>query len=134
MNVTFEVDEHLTKVAEAYTLDVIDMVGPSLDLSPQSINVVEATLETYAQTLTEANPTEEQVMQIAKGFGSYLGEVIRKHHGGQWGQITLDGKTAPGLKCVDGAFIWPWARVFNRLTKGASENVAHYFTANTRGL
>lgn len=86
MNASFEADEALQQLASAYELDVIDLVangfGKKLDSSPASIAIIEAVLETYAQSLAAAKPPEEKVMQVAKAFGSYVGEVLRKHHGG----------------------------------------------------
>lgn len=136
MNATFQADDALQQLASAYELDVIDLVstgfGKSLDSSPASIVVIEETLAVYADSLSAAQPSEEQIWQFAKAFGCDVGEVLRKHHGCTWGQITLDGKTAPGLRCADGSFIWPWARVYKRLTEGAENNVLHYFQSLVR--
>jgi hypothetical protein len=68
--------------------------------------------------------TDEQVLQFAKLFGSYIGEVFRRNHGGRWGIVTLEGASFPGFEAAaDAGRFWPWGRVQNRLRNGAQDNV-----------
>ena len=41
-------------------------------------------------------------MSFAKGFGSYVGEVFRRNHGGEWGMVTLGDHRFPGLRTTSG--------------------------------
>ena len=89
---------------------------------------IETVLDQFHREKAKARPTPEQVMQFAKLFGSYVGEVYRKNHGGSWGIVELNGEQFPGFKAqnVDSTF-WPWGRVRNRLMNGAEDNVWHYY-------
>jgi hypothetical protein len=78
---------------------------------------------------TKPRPTEEQVMSFAKAFGSYIGEVYRRSHGGEWGMVTLEGQSFPGLRTKSGVNFWPWGRALNRIMEGPENNVADYYKA-----
>jgi hypothetical protein len=63
-----------------------------------------------------------------------VGEVFRRNHGATWGQVTLDdGQTNPGMRAPDGSYVWPWGRVFKRLTAGPEESVSAYYAHLVRG-
>ncbi len=51
-----------------------------------------------------------------KLFGSYMGEVYRKHHSGEWeispSVINYNIGTHDSLT---GTYIWLWGRVYNRI-------------------
>ena len=125
-------DEKVQKVAEAYALDACDFLRDhfrvTLDWSDKSIQQIESALDTFHGELQSAKPTPEKVMEFAKMFGSYVGEVFRKNHGATWGFVEADGRRSPGLKAqkADLTF-WPWSRVRSRLVNGAENNVWHYY-------
>jgi len=130
---SFDADPKIQKMAEAYALDTVNLAktrfGIELDWSDASIADVEKTLaQVHASYLaTTPRPTEEQVMSYAKGFGSYVGEVYRRNHGGDWGMVSLNGQKFPGLRTKAGTNFWPWARVANRITDGNENNVVDYY-------
>jgi hypothetical protein len=66
-------------------------------------------------------------MLFAKVFGSYIGEVYRRNHGGEWGMVDLDGQKFPGIKNKFGTSFWPWGRALNRITQGSENNVTDYY-------
>lgn len=66
-------------------------------------------------------------MLFAKFFGSYIGEVYRRNHGGEWGIVNLNEKKFFGFRTKSGTMFWPWARVSNRIVDGAENNVLHYY-------
>jgi hypothetical protein len=76
---------------------------------------------------TKRRPTEEQVMPFAKAFGSYVGEVYRRSHGGEWGMVNLGGQSFPGMRSKAGANFWPWGRVLIRIMQGPENNVSDYY-------
>jgi hypothetical protein len=132
---TFIPDANVQKVAEAYARDAVDMartqLGISLDWSDESIANVEKALAMMHSSFitTSPRPTEEQAMSFAKGYGSYVGEVYRRHHGGEWGIIIRDGQKFPGLQTKLGIYFWPWGRALNRIMQGPENNVAEYYDA-----
>lgn len=130
---SFTPDANVQKMAQAYAQDAVDFAkrqfAISLDWSDSSISNVESALaEMHTLFLsTNPRPTEEQVMSFAKGFGSYLGEVYRRNHGGEWGIVNFSGQQFPGLQTKSGTNFWPWGRAFNRIMQGPENNVADYF-------
>jgi hypothetical protein len=130
---SFTPDDKIQKVAEAYALDACDFLRDhfriTLDWSDGSIQQIESAMDRFHREAAKAKPSPEQVMQFAKMFGSYIGEVYRKNHGASWGLAELNGQKFPGLKAQksDTTF-WPWGRAKNRLVDGAENNVWHYYS------
>jgi len=129
----FEADEKIAMIAEAYALDAVDLFRRryriELDWTDNSIDRIETVSghmhESYRTT--RPKPDEEMLMEYAKAFGSYIGEVFRRNHGGEWGMVTLDGRRLPGFRSTKGRLFWPWSRARSRLVEGPEENVAHYY-------
>lgn len=130
---SFVADPNVQKIATAYALDAVDLArsqfGISLDWSDASIEKVEkALVKMHASYIaTTPRPTPEQVMSFSKGLGSYVGEVYRRNHGGEWGMVSLNGQKFPGLRTKAGTNFWPWGRVSNRITDGDENNVLDYY-------
>jgi len=128
----FEPDSKIERIAEAYALDAVDLAqkrfGVMLDWNDSSIQEVETILKRLHETISRAKPSEEQVLQFAKIFGSYVGEVFRRNHGARWGMVDLGIDRFPGMQTKrTGAEFWPWGRTQKRLTRGPEDNVWHYF-------
>jgi len=105
------------------------------DNSPVTILVLEEMLEELYGELHKKSlkrslglgPNEVDIAQWANLWGIYLGETLRQQLGGKW--IT-GHEEAPNLLAVelpDGTVIFPTARVFRRLSDGASQSVASYY-------
>jgi len=122
----------------AYALDAVDMArarfGVELDFSEGSVQALEGILgnlhESVPTGLRRAfrrGPTQEQLDQMAKIWGGYLGEVMRRRWGGEWATHTA---LQPGyiltLKLGDHE-IYPPARVYKRMVNGREDNVWHYY-------
>jgi len=133
MNTNFTPDSNIQKIAEAYALDAVDFAKSqfniSLDWSDDSIKDVENILGKMhvSYIATNPHPTEEQVMSFAKAFGSYIGEVFRRHHGGEWGIVRLDKKEFPGFRTKKDINFWPWGKVFQRIIEGNANNITVYY-------
>jgi hypothetical protein len=131
---SFTPDANVQKVAEAYALDAIDFAKKqfniSLDWSDPGVAKVEQALAMMHSSFltTTPRPTEEQAMTFAKAFGSYVGEVYRKNHGGSWGFVSLNGQQFPGLQTKSGVNFWPWGRAQSHHAK-FENNVADYYRA-----
>jgi hypothetical protein len=136
VNNGFQNDPDIARIAEAYALDAIDLAQQNfkvkLDWTEHSIKGVEAMPSHLHEQMAAANPPEKTVWTFAKAFGSYTGEVYRKHHGGTWGMVNLDGEEFPGIQGSDGATFWPWGRVHQRLTAGPENNVWDYYQRLTK--
>ncbi len=127
-------------VMKVYALDAIDFAKQNfnidLDYSENSVKSVETILSNlhdavpkgFIAKLTQKSPSHQQIDQIAKMFGGYIGEIIKKIWGGKW---KLESKAFPGqqvitLELKDGADIWPHFKCGKRLTNGPADNVWHY--------
>lgn len=105
------------------------------DHSAASIELLEGILEEIHRHLHEPSfkrriglgPSESDIEQWANLWGIYLGESLRTQLGGHW---IMGHEEAPNLLALefdDGTIAFPTARVFRRLTDGASENVVAYY-------
>jgi hypothetical protein len=134
---TFLHDPRVARIAEAYALDAVDFAANTfnikLDWSDASIERVEAILTKLSESLPTAKPPEDAVWNFAKAFGSYMGEVFRKNHGGEWGMVTLEGKTFPGMRMRTDSFFWPWSRAHRRIVEGSENNVLTYYRGVVAG-
>jgi hypothetical protein len=128
----FAEDPKLQQIAQAYAQDAVDFARQHanlpLDWSDASVAHIETILTNLYEQIASVKPSDEQVAQFGKLFGSYVGEVFRRNHGASWGLVTLEGQSFPGLKTAGSAqLFWPWGRVQNRLRNGPGDNVWHYY-------
>jgi hypothetical protein len=128
----FYPDPQVAEVAGAYALDAVDLAarnfGVTLDWSESSVRQVEHMLGRLHDEMASAQPPEEAVSTFAKAFGSYVGEVLRRHHGGEWGAVSMGGQSFPGLRQSGGGLCWPWGKAHKRLVDGPEDNVWHYYS------
>src|SRR5262249_39708386 len=132
MGITFKPSADHARLVEAYALDAVDAAakhGVTLDFSEARIEHIESILATMHDEMSTAQPSEEVVWTFARMYGSYIGEVMRRRHGGTWGVATLGNDDAVALDLPaakpNRQIVWPWYRVLNRFRKGAEENVWH---------
>lgn len=101
--------------------------GADLDFSIASVEQVEQILANMHERSAKAAPgqgaTPEQIDGAVKAWGPYVGEVLRRVHGGHW---TLD--RASGVITLDlpGAKVFPLEKVHKRLVNGEADNVAYF--------
>jgi hypothetical protein len=77
-----------------------------------------------------AGPTEDQISSAATLWGVYVGEVIRRHYGGQWGM----GEDSILSLAVGETQIFPIAKARKRIVDGPAENIRYYFASVTKLL
>lgn len=128
----FAEDAKVREAAEKAALDAIAFARKNfnveLDYSDSSIAHIESIMENFDRnTSGRGLPRAEVLAQFGRMFGSYVGEVYRKNHGGAWGVITNDGNSIPGVQGANGILFWPWARVENRMRQGPEESVLDYY-------
>ena len=125
----FAPDAKIQQIAEAYALDAIDLAkknfGVTLDGTDESIAQVESVFVTLHQAMAQ-KPPAEVIWTFAKTFGSYTGEVFRKHHGGEWGRLSQEGSIVATMRW-NGTLFWPFARAHKRIVDGPENNIWHYY-------
>ncbi len=98
----------------------------ALDFSSDSLEGVERIMVVLHKQAKEAAPdqklTDEQITELSKLWGTYVGEVIRRYYGGQWS--IVDG--TPDL-ALGGRQASPLAKVRKRIVDGPMENLKYYF-------
>jgi hypothetical protein len=119
MQAGFQSDPNILNMAEAYSLDAVDIAARNFKLT---LDWSEASIERVEEMLG--------VLHERQGIGSYIGEVFRKHHGGEWGIVQLGADRFPGIQDKNGARFWPWSRVQKRLVAG--RRIMSGTTINTR--
>jgi hypothetical protein len=102
--------------------------GHLLDFSPESVKHVEEILgaryEAFKESIAAKQVSEQALSAVINVWGSYLGEVFRRHYGGQWAR----GDNGPSLT-IGQAKIFPLSKVYKRLVEGPGDNVQFYFHA-----
>jgi hypothetical protein len=96
--------------------------GESLDFTSESLEAVERIMTKLQKQ--EPKLTDEQIAELSKSWGVYVGEVIRRYYGGQW--VMVEG--VPDV-ALGGKHASPVAKVRKRLLGGATENLKYYFTS-----
>jgi hypothetical protein len=122
----------------AYALDAVDLArtrfGVELAFTERSIEALEgilgglhASIPTGLGRVFRRGPTQEQLDQMAKVWGGYLGEVMRRLWGGEWATHTA---LQPGyvltLK-LGNREVYPPTKVYKRMVNGPEDNVWHYY-------
>ena len=105
----------------------------SLDFSDDSLGGVErilSVLHKQASNPSGEGLTEEQLAEASKMWGAYVGEVIRRHYGGQW-STSEDGVLQIALSGTSPA---PVVKVRKRIVDGAADNVKFYVASIAKAL
>jgi hypothetical protein len=118
-------------MAHAYAEQAI-MIGREfhvqLDYSENSLMEVETILSQLSQEMPANQPSADDVSEMCKMWGSYLGEVVRRRFGGEWSIETYPGKQFATLTLsVNGNKLFPSMKVHRRLTEGDSDNVWSFY-------
>lgn len=96
-----------------------------LAVGKDSLDGVERILAAMHTLKTENNVTTAQIDSLSTIMGVFVGEIIRRHYGGQWrvgenGELELP---------YPGTTIHPISRVRKRIMDGPSENIRMYYAS-----
>ena len=107
--------------------------GEPLDFSSESLEGVERIMNKLHKQAKDAPAdqklTEEQITELSKRWGIYVGEVIRRYYGGQW--ALVDG--TPDL-ALGGKNCSPLAKVRKRIVDGPMDNLKYFFQSIMKQL
>jgi hypothetical protein len=136
-DLNFEPDDALAKTASDASVEAVKYAKQRFDVvldgSDASMADLERILDSFYRQKTDAGPDSLAVTRLGALFGSYVGEVFRKNHGGKWGFITGDAQRFPGVRADrSGQLFWPWGRVQNRIINGPADNVSDYYRVIVR--
>jgi hypothetical protein len=122
--------ESVAAMATTYAAQAVDAArefGADLDYSEDSLKKLEDILSRMKQQYAD-NPTQDQLDERCKMWGSYLGEVVRRRFGGTWSIETYPGKGFATLTLsVGGSKLFPSMKVHRRLTQGEDDDVWAFY-------
>jgi hypothetical protein len=125
----------IADMMRAYSEDALDLANQlnfELDYSEESLVKLDQILESYHQGIPKGikklfskGPSEEQINQMAKIWGGYLGETIIRQLGGEWAMSnTFENAIAVNIGTTE---IYPSAKIYKRIINGPEDNVYIYF-------
>ncbi len=89
---------------------------------------VEVILSQLAGNLPGDGASPDEVGEMCKMWGSYLGEVVRRRFGGEWSVETYPGKQFATLTLSVGANkLFPTMKIHRRLTQGEDDSVWSFY-------
>ena len=101
----------------------------SLDFTQDSLEAIERILGKIHNAgrygSGSATPSAAELATASRMWGIYIGEVIRRHYGGQWSQ---DENGALSL-LIGEARADPIGKARKRMVDGAGENIRYYFSS-----
>lgn len=126
------------QMMQAYAEDAVRQARQfqiNLDYSEKSLEQVERLLgelhdELQNRASSSAGPQspEQQVDEMSRLWGGYLGEVLRRRFGGEW---TIEKYPAGDFLIVtlnvNGAKVFPAMKIHKRLTNGVTDNLLPFY-------
>lgn len=99
-----------------------------LDFSENSVMEVETILAEISREMQAKPSSGDDLSEVCKMWGSYLGEVVRRRFGGDWTIETYPGKQFATLTLtVGGSKLFPSIKVHRRLTQGDADNLWAFY-------
>jgi len=121
----------LDAMIHAYAQQAVTLAAEfnaQLDYGENSLMELESILSALSRDMPASKPADEDVREICKVWGSYLGEVVRRRFGGEWSIETYPGKQFATLTLtVNGNKLFPSIKVHRRLSEGEGENVWMFY-------
>jgi hypothetical protein len=97
--------------------------GLDLDYAPDSIKSVELALGRLHDDLAASRTRRSEAETLAKRYGAYVGETIRRRFGGYWSRDhAAAGRGSFPLR-VEGRDVFPVAWCLKRVANGPEDNV-----------
>ena len=110
--------EDAVQLAESY-------FDESLDFSESSVSVIERMVDDVEYSMPGGR-SPENIRILCRLWGAYIGEVFRRHLGGEWLNWKDQYGEAIALKCND-VTVFPHDKVQKRFAQGAEDNLAAYY-------
>jgi len=123
--------DSVESMVRAYSQAAVEMAREfkaTLDYTENSVMDIEAILAQFAQDLASGKPPADEMDEMCKLWGCYLGEVVRRRFGGEWDIETYPGKEFATLTLnVGGNKLFPSMKIHRRLTEGDNDNVWTFY-------
>jgi hypothetical protein len=123
--------DSVESMVRAYSQAAVELAREfkaALDYTDNSVMEVEVILAQFAQDLAGGQPPADEMDEMCKLWGCYLGEVVRRRFGGEWGIETYPGKQFATLTLnVGGNKLFPSMKIHRRLTEGENDNIWTFY-------
>ncbi len=128
--------QDLSQVMQSYAEQAVAAAREleiQLDYSEESLKQVENILERMQDPVrgsgaSSAAPSDSETEDLCKVWGGYLGEVVRRHWGGEWVLETYPGGNVLTVALnVPGGMVFPSMKIYRRLSQGAGESVWTFY-------
>lgn len=134
-HMSFEVDSSAQTSATRHARDLVvfaqSELNLKLDWSDDSVHALEELAGSLSADVRRQRTDAADVAPLVTMIGSYLGEVLRRNHGAQWGWISVNGRRVLGLKATrTGALFTPLETVKRRVHQGAASNLWRAYQVN----
>lgn len=118
-------EERIAAFSKGFAIDMVQALGLrkyKLDFSEDSIRFVEHILD----TLSRKKLSNEAVTEVSRKASSYIGEVMRRFHGGEW---KLEGSvpSAGVAMMINGKEAYLFQKVGSRLINGSEDNIWDFY-------
>jgi hypothetical protein len=120
-----------------YAKDAVDAAKRNfqqdLDYSEESVRRLEEVVGRQHQDYVKGSkPSDRDLDTFCKIWGAYLGEVIRKHHGGEWNTPTDGVYKGLYVLTVKGTQMSPPSKIYKRIVDGEADNLYDYYQVLNR--
>lgn len=127
----FSADRGVERTATKYAKDMVQFarleLNLKLDWSDASIARIEEVASELHADLRRERAAFSDIETLVAMLGSYVGEVFRRNHGGEWGVVKANGKRILAVKTRgSGTLMWPVERIKQRI-RGGGNNVWAYY-------
>jgi hypothetical protein len=126
-----EAHDSIETMASSYAQRAVELgreFDAALDFSENSIMELETILDQCAHHVRADRPNDDDLAELCKTWGCYLGEVVRRRFGGEWSIETYPGKQFATLTLsIAGNKMYPSIKVHRRISQSAEENVWTFY-------
>jgi hypothetical protein len=137
MNEATEIATLMKQLADDTVAWVRDSHQANLDYSEESIEIIERLLDelhaelprTESGELLFDDSSRDTIDAICNMFGGYLGETIKRHHGGEWTMNDVVAEQPMVCLQIGTVSVFPTAKVYKRLSDGAGDSISFYYAA-----
>lgn len=131
---SFAADRGAQHTAVRHARDLVQFaqseLGLKLDWSDGSVRAVEELAGSLHADVRRRRTAPAEIAPLVTMIGSYVGEVLRRNHGAEWGWVSVNGHRVLGLKAAaTGTLFTPVETVRRRIHQGAASNLWHTYQA-----
>jgi len=133
-HLSFAPDQRAQQTAIRHARDLVMFAQSELrlklDWSDQSVRMVEELAGSLHADVRRQRAAPDDVAPLVTMIGSYVGEVLRRNHGAEWGWVSANGRRVLALRAgPTGALFTPVETVKRRVHQGAASNLWRTYRA-----